>query len=470
MRVDMQSANDLEKTQANADLLGSIPPEIFSVEVTKRLSIPHTRKMREICKFFKDSTAFNGVVNQLSNQWKVFVNQDKYYFLSGKGHAYELTEMPYIEPKPMYLVNKKPIINIIRGGITTFYMDIDGDYHVSGMSCCGNLGLEPDHPGAADSPVPFVLPNGNKIKRIVAGHNTNFACDMEGNWYGFGDASEGQLTLSDEEIKKYRNVQNRAYRDTPTLITLPNNKKIVDVVTAQSASYFKDSDGQWFGCGFNGSGMLGLKSDISTVPKAVPLTLLNDKKIIRIVAGLRHAFFLDELGDWYGCGENDHGELGLNHENTFTMMNRIFIPEFVSLGEGKKIIDIVAGGSTSFFKVTDDTWYACGQNYNKKLGVTVIGNPSNVTSPLPVCLSNKKQIVSVIAGGAETIFLDVEGNWHTYGRGHENVLRALNMRVDPHHSNILNFDKFEDYVKELQAKKIHPVCFKYPKSIGQTTV
>lgn len=54
-------------------------------------------------------------------------------------------------------------------------------------------------------------------------------------------------------------------------------------------------------------------------PRKVNLLLLHSEKIRKVYCGARHTMFLSTLGRIYGCGDNEHGQLGLTQKKSYVL-------------------------------------------------------------------------------------------------------------------------------------------------------
>lgn len=68
-------------------------------------------------------------------------------------------------------------------------------------------------------------------------------------------------------------------------------------------------------CGDNSHSQLGIKSERSVVPTWTPVSFCKETdglgmKCVCIAAGALHSLFVDDAGNWYGCGWNGNGQVG----------------------------------------------------------------------------------------------------------------------------------------------------------------
>ena len=73
------------------------------------------------------------------------------------------------------------------------------------------------------------------------------------------------------------------------------------------------NDGTLWGCGYNGSGELGLGDTINR--NTFTQITTNTDNIKQIYCGNGHTIILKDDGTLWGCGLNNHGQLGLGDTN-----------------------------------------------------------------------------------------------------------------------------------------------------------
>lgn len=170
-------------------------------------------------------------------------------------------------------------------------------------------------------------------------------------------------------------------------------------------------NGQWFACGSNDWGQLGLGDNLNrNTLTPIPLPPGTYDELISNPTG-SHVFIKASNNTWLGCGANFSGQLGLGNNtsiNTFTV-----IP-----GNWKRLI---AAGSSSFGLSANGGWFACGYNqfYNLGLGNN---NPYSTFTRIP----GGDRIVDIRANVFTVFALSADGNW--YGAGN-NIGGATGTRI-----------------------------------------
>src|SRR3990167_9385106 len=112
-------------------------------------------------------------------------------------------------------------------------------------------------------------------------------------------------------------------------------------------------------------------------------------------SGRTHSLYVDPSGSVWSCGNNENGELGLGHNTSILVPQKINnLPPIISVS--------ACGGFTLFVDANGSAW-SCGYNQNGRLG---LGDENNRN--IPEQITNLPKIVSAIALGYSSIFLDCE--------------------------------------------------------------
>jgi alpha-tubulin suppressor-like RCC1 family protein len=159
-------------------------------------------------------------------------------------------------------------------------------------------------------PSPWKPPDGSALVRVACGRRHTIAVDERGRVWTMGDNKYGQLGRS-------------------TSRTTCQSAQLVDGILGEEGSGFLDIKCGWshcvvstnkqrgsiklFGWGRNDKGQLGLGvvGDVST-----PTLLANEvSSISSFSCGAESTVLVDEGGRLYGCGWNEHGNLGTGDES-----------------------------------------------------------------------------------------------------------------------------------------------------------
>ena len=237
----------------------------------------------------------------------------------------------------------------------TITLSNDGTLHSFGQNIEGQLGL--GHNNHVSLPTP--IPNLPKISRISCGGNFTVCVDCEGFMWSFGDNSHGQLgtgnTTNFNVPQKIQDIPpvlsvSCGYYHTLIITTDSNlwscgrnderqlylgNKEnqskpqktsfsnISKVSTGNYHSLFQNNKGEIFSCGCNCTGECGLGH--VNHPQITPSLIPNlPSNIVHFVCGCHQSLFLDSEGNVYSVGNNYYGQLGLGHNSSQNVLNKIF--------------------------------------------------------------------------------------------------------------------------------------------------
>jgi len=308
---------------------------------------------RPIVKVFlaKSLSAFDSSAFYLDNEGHCYASGDNYFGELGLGIS-----APKFQDKPTLLTlpNNKAIKTLSLGHKFTFIQDIDGDWFGCGSNCLNKL-KDTFWQGIRQyrNPVPISLPNNNKIIEIVPGDNHVFMCDSFGSWYGCGNNADGQLGIQLSQL------------NVLTPIQLPNNKSIKTIKTGLNTTFIQDGEGNWYGCGRNGANQLDIANTFPTTIRLPTLiTLPNDKPIKNIVPISDDRTFIQDIdNNWYGVGINYYNQLGINTESS-----PVNTPLLVQLPNQVGIKKLLGGYHYTFALGEDNIWYGAGHKERLGLG------------------------------------------------------------------------------------------------------
>lgn len=215
---------------------------------------------------------------------------DNNWYAAGENYHGELGMGKYSSRHQIahYLMNvalpdNQKIKFIIPGKNNTFFQAQNGKWY-----CCGSaksIGMLGVYPNNANSPILFQL-GEHVIIKIVSDNDLSLLLTDQGELYGWGDCQNNEVILPSTTPKPIAH----------------HLGKITDVVIINRQLFVRDQHGTWHSRGINDKGQLGLSIQGAPFASFHPIILKNNKTIIRIIGGENTTLFLDEAGNWHGCG------------------------------------------------------------------------------------------------------------------------------------------------------------------------
>jgi len=201
-------------------------------------------------------------------------------------------------PTKVYSLADTRIVYVCAGFAHTVAVTDQGVTYAWGSNDKGQLGLE----GFTATYVPTMITGliGKKVVRVSCGYDTTAVVTDKGLVYTFGNNQQGQLGLGHKHPMVGVN-QLTALADT----------NIVQCEAGWTHMLALDANGNVYGWGDNSVGQLGLGYKDSPVLDVTPIERLRDKGVYFIATGYFHNFVLTDSGMVYGFGSNDHGQLGV---------------------------------------------------------------------------------------------------------------------------------------------------------------
>ncbi|MDR2151649.1 MAG: hypothetical protein LBO72_02405 [Helicobacteraceae bacterium] len=303
-------------------------------------------------------------------------------------------------------LSDKKIIAVAAGGGHSLALDESGKVYAAGANIKGRLGLGDEKYSKTFVEVGGGI-SGKKIVSVAAGDRNSFAIGDNGKVYATGENRDGQLGLGDTDDRK-------------TFVEIASlSDKNITAIAAGGAHSLALSDDDIYAAGKNIYGQLGLGYD-EYHGSFVQSKLVNNARIISIVAVGFYSLALDESGKVYAAGSNLNGQLGLGDTN-----NRKAFTEIASLSD-KNITAIAADEAHSLALSDDDKVYATGNAIAQKVYVTGNGtvqlgfgdarlDVDSRSSFTEVTLLSDKNITAVAAGNDHSLALDESGKVYAVG-------------------------------------------------------
>ncbi|MCT6874491.1 MAG: InlB B-repeat-containing protein, partial [Bifidobacterium sp.] len=284
----------------------------------------------------------------------------------------------------------------------------DGNLYGWGDNSYGQLGIGNPSVSPNQQPIKVILPTGiPKFTQISAGDSHSLALGTDGNLYSWGDNTSGQLGRNPSATKD----------GTPRKVAMPAGITITQASAPNMINgYFSlavGSDGNLYSWGNNTFGQLGRDTGSAThdaTPGRVPMP--TGITCIQISGGTFYTMALGSDGNVYSWGDNTQGELGrnTNSEQPGTLPNKVILPKGVT-----KYTAIAARGWCSLAMGSDGNLYSWGYNSYGQMGretdtPTQNIDPGKVTLPTGVT-----RFTQFGAGNQHTLAVGSDGNLYSWG-------------------------------------------------------
>jgi alpha-tubulin suppressor-like RCC1 family protein len=305
---------------------------------------------------------------------------------------------------------------IAAGGDFSLVLCSNNQLYSFGNNRSGQLGLE-SKIKSGRMPRPLKMASLGQIAAISAGGSHSLLLNSQGQVFSFGSHQYGQLGLGPL-------IGNCI--SGPLMIKTSEIGKIIAVSAGEFHSLILNDQGQVFSFGNNNHGQLG-QGDL--IGRNVP-TLINPFGIgwiIAISAGGTHSLILNDQGQVFGFGYNGYAQFGLGDK-----VDRLVPILIDSIGD---IVAISAGGDHSLFLNDQGQVFSCGSNICGQLGLgwragfggiipmlpglgAGLGGPMQ-TFNLPMLIDDPKigTIVAISAGSSSSFILNSQGQIFGFGNG-----------------------------------------------------
>lgn len=283
--------------------------------------------------------------------------------------------------------------------------------------------------GRAGNSVPFLrgapsvipvsaLPAGQRWSILAGGQNHTLGVSTAGRVYSWGTNGGGQLG---------NGVPSGAHGSSPQLVQSAGAALNTKVVTAIGAGVSHNAvlteDGLVYTWGSNSSGQVG---DGTTTLRSSAVALLTmgtplaGKTVAKIAVGNSHTLALTTDGVLVAWGLNSNGQIG---DNSTANRNLATAVSTTGVLAGKTVVDIAAGGASSFALTADGQVFAWGSNTSGQLGNGGPASSSPVIVPVAVSTSGAmagKSIAAIFAAESNAYAIASDGSlfgWGSNGSG-----------------------------------------------------
>ncbi|KAL4497276.1 hypothetical protein ABPG72_011211 [Tetrahymena utriculariae] len=307
---------------------------------------------------------------QIENQHKEQKKQDTEIYVWGTD-KYGQLGLGHKHQGKNYTIPKICCYNLIIRSVScgeehSAFITQRGHIYTIGSNEDGKLGISTK--AITSSSTPCLVEDLSKIKclSLSCGQSHTVAVMQNGEVYGWGDGSYGQLGNGSQEPKF-----------APTRVVSENNE-FIQVQCGSRHTILLDLKKKAYVCGSNENGQLGLRN----TKIELFIKRLDNKGFIEAACGQFHSLLLDEQGRVYSTGANSFGQLGIGTKN-----NQYEFAQINSL-EGEQIVKIAAGSHSAGLNKKGEMYLWGTGVFGEYLFPTKINRHSSGTSFSDISVGN----------------------------------------------------------------------------------
>lgn len=277
-------------------------------------------------------------------------------------------------------LNEETVVVIDHGNGASFAITDAGALYGWGQNTSGQLGLGDENNRLTPTVIDI---DGKTVVAVSSGTAHTLALTSDGSVYGFGSNRDGQAapTVLDGPADPTNEVL------VPTRIEgLPDD--ILAVTADTQTSFAVTADGQLFGWGENSFGQLLVGTDngdgtfVSTDDKVlIPIELPVPGDVVDVKAGARWVAALTADGKVYLWGPNDEGPTGGLDGDPSAESDVTFFPRTLPELADVTVTEIQSGPNHLLARTDDGTILTFGSNSDGRLGYPTDG-PTYVPQPV----------------------------------------------------------------------------------------
>ncbi|KAL9657925.1 hypothetical protein ABK040_015980 [Willaertia magna] len=235
-------------------------------------------------------------------------------------------------------------------------------------------------------------------------------------------------------------------------LTTKFEKSVIQIECGQTQVLFLIKEGFVFGFGSNHDNVLGMNfftvPNIEDYPRQIP----NLKDIIQIKAGVNHSLFLNRNYEIFACGSNTHYQIA---PHDITNKKDVYICKVIinNLKKNEKVVNMICGGYHNFFITNLNNVFCNGNNGQGQLGGVSSSRVKNISYFLE---DEKFNIKKIACGCNHTIFLT--NDHKVYGLGFNSFFQISSLSeinvTKPTEFNF-NFKKENEYIIDVACGMNH---------------
>jgi alpha-tubulin suppressor-like RCC1 family protein len=212
--------------------------------------------------------------------------------------------------------------------------------------------------------------------QIVGNAGAHFALTADGTVYSWGLNTSGRLGNPA--------LVDGAVISDPTAVN--NLTNVTQIASGTNATYALRKDGTVWSWGSNANGQLGANDSGQITSRAQPGIVWGLRNIKQIAAGDNAGYAIDNSGNLFVWGSNEHGQLGLGRGSDAVH----YRPELNTALTSTSLAKIVSAGDSVYALTPGGTLYTWGDNAQGQLAQPHIEAP--VTDSAPVTQTIAPQV------------------------------------------------------------------------------
>ncbi|KAL0476803.1 E3 ubiquitin-protein ligase HERC [Acrasis kona] len=284
---------------------------------------------------------------------KVFCCGDNLFYQLGLVGAKRTPQTKYNRVTSLDHVN---VTDVACGFHFTLFLSLNGDVYGCGDNSFGQLGMENEKAGAVAIPTLIKDLENVVITKISAGEQFSAFLTSDSTILTCGANDKRQLGHS-----RIDNVF------TPTLIDSKFNKNVVDVMCGNTHLSFLTREGDVFFFGENQCGQFGVADHADDEPQPIKLKL-QDKLVHRLLSNFQHTHVITSDHSVYACGRAIEGQLSTpTIHNHAEMIDKAVLPN--GWQSALQFDDIYQGPYNTAVVGKDNELYMCGMNYYHQMPI-----------------------------------------------------------------------------------------------------
>ncbi|XP_071517707.1 RCC1 and BTB domain-containing protein 1-like isoform X1 [Panulirus ornatus] len=245
------------------------------------------------------------VFGSLGNEAVIVTKDDDVYALgfNGSGCLGVGDQNSTMEPRKIEPLCQKKVKGIAYGsGPHVLAYTESGELYSWGHNGYCQLGNGSTNQGLTPYLVTTHLHN-KRVTRVAAGSHHSLALTEEGEVLAWGQNNCGQVGSG-----------TTTNQPTPRkVIASIGGRRVVDIACGQTSSMAVMDNGEVYGWGLNSNGQLGLGNNVNQ-HNACRVTALQGVVITKIVCGYSHTLALSDEGSLWAWGANSYGQLGTGNK------------------------------------------------------------------------------------------------------------------------------------------------------------